>query len=153
MSVCGTERIDRLREQQIQRIVEAEAVAAEWEGPPDLDAVLDFYNGLIDIVSGKVRQARGAVELNRALSQVIAGMWAALDDGRLRAEFELRYPGEAPHIVLPANPYAKFPTGLDAAAKPGLHLGVSPAAAARGGHVWCGRRVRGPRGPLLGQRV
>jgi hypothetical protein len=51
--------LDREREQQAARIAEAEAIVSEWTAPPDVDAALDFYTGLLDLVQGKVRQARG----------------------------------------------------------------------------------------------
>jgi hypothetical protein len=43
-----------------------------------------------------VRQARGTVELNRALGQVLAGLWAEVEPerDRLLVEFELRAPTE-----------------------------------------------------------
>ncbi len=85
------ERIDRQRAEQEQRIAEAEAVVSEWSGPPDVDAALDFYNGLVELVQGRIAQAEGAADLNQALRQVLAGLWVELeDDHLLRAEFQLR---------------------------------------------------------------
>jgi hypothetical protein len=43
-------------------------------GQPDLDAALDFYTGLVDLVRGKVTAATGAAELNAALATVLVGM-------------------------------------------------------------------------------
>jgi len=83
-------KFDADRERQQQRIAEAEAVAAEWSGPPDLDAALDFYNGLVDLTQGRVAKAQGALELNAALHDVLAGVWVKLDEGRLHAWFQLR---------------------------------------------------------------
>lgn len=92
----AVDSIDREREQQAARIAEAEAIVSEWTAPPDVDAALDFYTGLLDLVQGKVRQARGTVELNRALGQVLAGLWAEVEPerDRLLVEFELRAPTE-----------------------------------------------------------
>jgi hypothetical protein len=59
-----------------------------------VDAALDFYSGLVELVRGKVTAATGAAELNAALSTVLVGMWAEIDDGRLRAEFRLRVPDD-----------------------------------------------------------
>lgn len=72
-------------------VAQAEAVVGEWTGPPDVDAALDFYNGLVDFVTGHVQHARGAVELHRALSQVLTGLWAEVEPerDRLLVEFEL----------------------------------------------------------------
>jgi hypothetical protein len=83
-------KLDADRGQQQQRIAEAEAVVAEWSGPPDLDAALDFYNGLVDLTQGRVARAQGALELNAALHDVLAGVWMRLDEGRLHAWFQLR---------------------------------------------------------------
>ncbi|MEA2268867.1 MAG: hypothetical protein QOC64_1477, partial [Solirubrobacteraceae bacterium] len=54
-----------------------------------MDAALDLSTGLVDLVRGKVNAATGATELNAALSTVLVGMWAEIDDGRLIAEFGL----------------------------------------------------------------
>jgi hypothetical protein len=96
------ERIDGARAQQQQAISEAEAVLSEWTGPPDVDAALDYYNQLVDLIDGRVSQAEGAEALNAALADVLAGIWVRRDGDRLHAEFELR--------VLPDDPTA--PNGL-----------------------------------------
>ena len=93
------QRIDAEREAQSKVIAQAEAVVSEWTGPPDLDAALDFYRGLTDLVNGKVREARGAKELNDALHEVLAGIWASIhtgpiNTGRLQAAFESRVPAD-----------------------------------------------------------
>ncbi len=81
---------DREREEQQQTILEAEAVLSEWTGPPDVNAALDYYNAVVAMVDGKVRQAKGAQAMNAALHDVLAGIWTRLDGGHLHAEFELR---------------------------------------------------------------
>jgi site-specific DNA recombinase len=90
------ERIDQQRAEQEQAIQEAEAVVGEFSGPPDVDAALDFYGQLVDLVQGRIQKAEGARELNETLSTVVAGLWAEIeDDGeRLVVEFELVEPRE-----------------------------------------------------------
>src|SRR4051794_11527949 len=89
--------IDRERDAQQKLIAEAEAIVSEWSGPPDLDAALDFYRELVDLVNDKVRKARGAEALNAALREVLAAIYVGihtgpLNAGRLQAGFELRVP-------------------------------------------------------------
>jgi DNA invertase Pin-like site-specific DNA recombinase len=84
------ERIDRDRAATSSLVADAEAQLAEWTAQPALDALLDFYNGLRDVIAGRVKQAQGARELNTALADVLAGVWLGIDGGLLKAEFELR---------------------------------------------------------------
>jgi hypothetical protein len=145
------EGIDRDREAQARRIAEAESVVSEWTAPPDVDAALDFYTGLLDLVQGQVRQADGTAELNQALSTVLAGLWAEVepDRDRLLVEFELRVPtkdrlfGGVP--VLPM--FRHRPTlpprhlgDLDVEPKPGLIPSCGSSRSARRS-----RRRRSPR--------
>jgi hypothetical protein len=95
------ERMDARREAQQQRVVDAEAVLAEWAPPPNLNAALEFYSELLDLVQGRVKKAQGARELNEALASVLVGLWCWIEDGRLRVEFELRKP---PEMILPNDP-------------------------------------------------
>lgn len=93
-------RIDRERDAQAQAIAEAEAVVGEWSGPPDFDAALDWYGGLVELVRGRVAAAQGVRELNTALSSVIASIAMELVDGRLSATFRLHIPeGEEPGLA------------------------------------------------------
>jgi hypothetical protein len=87
------ERIDQQRAAQEKAIAEAEAIVSEWAGPSDIDAALDYYATVVDLVNGRIAKARGAVEINRALHDVIAGIWFEMDGDRLHAEFELRHTG------------------------------------------------------------
>jgi DNA invertase Pin-like site-specific DNA recombinase len=89
------ERIDRERDAQQQAITEAEAIIAEWSGPPDVDAALDYYGEIVDLVRGRIARAEGAEALNRALAQVLTGLWIGLDGDELHADFELRITDEA----------------------------------------------------------
>jgi DNA invertase Pin-like site-specific DNA recombinase len=94
------ERIDAKREAQANRIAEAEAVVAEWTAPPNIDATLDFYSDLVDLVQGRVSKAIGVRELNDALRGVLAGLWCEIEPerDRLLVQFELR---EQPAVKLP----------------------------------------------------
>ena len=94
------ERIDSERKTQRHVVEKAEAVASEWQGQLDVDGALDFYTELVALVRGKVNAATGAAELNAALSTVLVGMWAEVEDGRLVADFRLRVPdGDEPGIA------------------------------------------------------
>jgi site-specific DNA recombinase len=83
------EKINRERDEHERAIEQAEAVLSEWSGPPDVNAALDFYNRLVDHVQGRIKKAEGAHELNAALTTVVAGLWALIEDDQLRVEFEL----------------------------------------------------------------
>ena len=88
------ERIDRDRERVLDGIRDSEARLSEWTPSPDVDAALDFYNRIVDLIQGRVNQAKGAQELNAALADVLSGIWMSLEDnGVLRAQFALREPG------------------------------------------------------------
>ncbi len=90
------EPIDRERAGQQQAIDEAEAVLGEWSGPPDLDAALVYYHAIVELAQGRIQKAQGAVDLNLALHQVLAGLWAEIEEDRERllVEFELLQPKE-----------------------------------------------------------
>lgn len=79
LALESVDRIDKKREAQQQRIAEVEAVVAEWAGPPDVDAVLDYYNAIADVVTGQIAKADGARELGRALGSVLAGLWIEVE--------------------------------------------------------------------------
>ena len=72
-----------------QAVRDAEARAAEWTGTASVDATLDYYNAVVDLIDGKVKEAHGAREVNVALASMIRGIWMAVANGRLRAEFQL----------------------------------------------------------------
>ena len=78
------ERIESQRDQQQQAISEAEAVAAEWTGSPDLDATLDYYNKIVGVIQGRIKNAEGARQLGQALSSVLAGLWMEFETERDR---------------------------------------------------------------------
>ena len=87
-------RIDQQREVQRRQIEQGEAVLGEWEGPPDVDAALDFYGELVELVQGRIKHASGAADMHRALGQVLAGLWVEIDGDRLMADFRLRVTDE-----------------------------------------------------------
>ena len=90
------ERIDQRRQAQAYRIEQGEAMLSESSGSPDVDAALDFYDRIADVVSGRIREAPGIEELNAALASVLAGLWCELDPDRtyqrLLVQFALRAP-------------------------------------------------------------
>lgn len=89
-------RIDREIEKQQQAVSEADALLSEFSCPPDVDAALEYYSEVADVVQGKIRNARGAREINQALHGMLAGIWFDLEPerDRLLAEFELCCPPE-----------------------------------------------------------
>ena len=92
-------KIDGELEDQRRRIEEGEAVVSEHTGPPDVDEVLDFYNRLVDHVHGRIEKADGARELNDALSTVVAGLWAEIEEDRERLLVEFELVGEWKHTL------------------------------------------------------
>ena len=96
------ERIDQERESRRRDLEDAEAQLAEHKPTPDVDAALDYYNSLRDVIAGRIASAKSAHDLNAALHDVLGGMWMALEDPQwanpepgekvLRAEFALRKP-------------------------------------------------------------
>jgi DNA invertase Pin-like site-specific DNA recombinase len=98
------QRIDSERERQRHVPRDFKAVADEWAGPPDVSEALDFYNRLVEFVHREVNPASGAVELHRALYQVLAGVWASIDGETLHAQFELRVAGEGHSAKLANGP-------------------------------------------------
>jgi len=115
--------IDAKREAQQQRIREAEAILAEWTAPADVNQALDFYNALLDVIQGHIKQADGARELNEVLATVLAGMWCELRDGRLLVEFGLR--AQARRGSLPPTEGPSYNPGLIGAAKLAAELASS----------------------------
>ncbi len=83
-------RIDRKIGAQQQKIREAEAMTAEWDSPPDVNAALDYYSKLVDAIRGKVAGTDGVEAVNAALMTVVAGIWLSYDGKRLKASFALR---------------------------------------------------------------
>jgi hypothetical protein len=92
-------------------IAGAEAVLSEWSGSADVDAMIDYYKQITDVIGSRVAQATGVEQLNVALHDVLGAIWMALeapdwpnplpDDQILRAEFALRKPTGALAILAP----------------------------------------------------
>jgi len=99
-------RIDGELLAQEKTIRESEARLAEWRADPDVDEVVAFYEGLVALIQGRVDQAEGASELNAVLHDVLGGIWMAVADGQLKAEFALRKP-----IGHDGNILTAIPTG------------------------------------------
>jgi DNA invertase Pin-like site-specific DNA recombinase len=100
-------KLDRQCDQAREEIAEAEAVLSEFSAPPDVDAALDFYNELVDVVTGRIERATSAEALNAALASVLSGLWCELDpdhdNRRLLVRFALRAP-ERPIRLLDGTP-------------------------------------------------
>jgi hypothetical protein len=122
LSLEAVDQVDGLREHHGRALAEAEAVLGEWTGSRDVDAALDFYNQLADLVQGQLRNARGAEDLNRTLHGVLAGIWFGMEPKRERllAEFELRNPSD---VRLPDGSTPMFSTrpSLPPAKTPVIH--------------------------------
>src|SRR5262249_27467540 len=96
----AVERIDQQREALETLVSDAEARLGEWSAAPGADAVLDWYTGIRDLVTGKIAKAAAAGEVATALRDVLAGVWMELcepdyvplhpGEKVLRAEFALR---------------------------------------------------------------
>jgi hypothetical protein len=85
LALEAVEDLDRERAEQTQRLADAEAILAEHD--TDQDAVLT--EALVESFRSRLTDADRAPALIAALAASLAGLWASLDDGRLRAEFEL----------------------------------------------------------------
>jgi hypothetical protein len=53
------------------------------------DAVLDYYDGIVALVQGKVKQAAGVAELDAALHDTLVGVWLAYDGERMSADVRM----------------------------------------------------------------
>ena len=87
-----------------RRSSEAEALVSEWSGPPDVDAALDFYTELVDLVQGRIQQGRGCSRTAaEALHQVLAGLWAEIEEDRDRLLVEFELVGQPRQYVTPGG--------------------------------------------------
>ena len=86
--LSAVDRLDGQAATLVSRIADAEALLGEWQ-EADRDDALALLHGLRDVVQGKVANAEGTVALHDALASVLSGIWASLDDGRLRVEFRM----------------------------------------------------------------
>jgi DNA invertase Pin-like site-specific DNA recombinase len=88
------ERIDDDRVSLRRDIDDARSALGEWSAQLDANAIVAFYQGLVDLVTGKVANADGAAEVNRALHESLTGVWLAYDGKTLTAEVRLRPTGD-----------------------------------------------------------
>jgi DNA invertase Pin-like site-specific DNA recombinase len=88
------ERIDQERKSRAREIENAEAQLAEWTASLSADAVLDFYNGVVDVIQGRVAKAQGIAEVNQALHDSLLGVWLGYDGKTLSADIRLRPTGD-----------------------------------------------------------
>jgi DNA invertase Pin-like site-specific DNA recombinase len=94
------ERMDAKRKSQAETIADAEAMVAEFATTPNVNAALDAYSELLDLINGRVGKAQGAQELNEALGGLLVGLWCQIDQDILRVEFEL-HTANSGEFVLP----------------------------------------------------
>jgi len=83
------EQMDQERESLRERIADAEAMAAEWDGPPDANEMLDFYVDVAGQLHDRIATAEGAA-VATALHDALAGMWLEIEEGWLLVEFAYR---------------------------------------------------------------
>ena len=53
----------------------------EWTAEPDVNAALDYYNGIVDLIEGRIQKAQGAAALNVALRDLLASVSVDLVPG------------------------------------------------------------------------
>jgi hypothetical protein len=129
------ERIDKHREAQGAPDRQAEAMVAEWTAPADVDAVLDFYNRLVDTIQGRVSKASGVREVERGASS--RPRWPVVRDGARAGAAA----GAVPALRATDRPVAGrvAPAG-GAAGRPSLPpASAGRASAGRAGCVFHGR--------------
>jgi DNA invertase Pin-like site-specific DNA recombinase len=91
--------LDTERDTQERAIGEAEAALSEFTGEADADAVLDFYNGLRDLVTGKIAKAQGVAEINAVLHDHLTGIWLRFDGATLDAQVKVRMVGQLADVT------------------------------------------------------
>jgi hypothetical protein len=101
-------RLDDERDVLSAQIADAEAVAAEWEEADDSD-IGDAVNLLRAIQEADTAQA-----LNVALSRALAGIYARITDGVLRAEFDLAADLGTDHRGMMHLLHYAHPVGIEA---------------------------------------
>ena len=77
---------------QAQAVAAAQARVEEWTLAPNaFDAALEFFTEVRDLITGRIRQARSTAALTAALSDLLLGVWADVDDAdTVRARVVLR---------------------------------------------------------------
>ena len=74
---------------EAQRVADAAQLQAdEFAGEPSIDAALDFFNNIADVIEGKIMKAEGMAELNATLRGLLEAAWLDIDDRkRIAASF------------------------------------------------------------------
>lgn len=72
----------------------AEQRLEDWPTAPDVDAALEFYCQLNDVITGQLPATAGARELNAALRTVLEGAWLGYENDDLLGSFKLRVTDE-----------------------------------------------------------
>jgi hypothetical protein len=88
------ERIDRDLASRTRQIAELEAQLEEWTAQLSADGILDFYNGIVDLVKGRIARAKGIAEINAALHDSLTGVWLSYDGETLTADVSFRPTGD-----------------------------------------------------------
>jgi hypothetical protein len=71
-------------------VAEAEARVAEWTAHPDVDAALDYYAQVYELINGRLAKARGAAEVNAALRELLADLTVDVRGDVIVVRFVLR---------------------------------------------------------------
>jgi hypothetical protein len=80
---------------QERRLREAEARAQEWAAEPAIDAALDYYNGLVELVRGQIARASGTAEVRAALHQAVAVIYVRASYNGFTVDIRLKDGGRA----------------------------------------------------------
>jgi hypothetical protein len=101
------EVIERDREDQRAVIHDAEARVGEWIVDPAVDAVLDFYNGIVGTIRDRLRRSVGADDMRAALHDLLEGVWMRVDPttGDFHARFCVRVPDDLRARLAPEFDY------------------------------------------------
>jgi DNA invertase Pin-like site-specific DNA recombinase len=83
-------RYESQRAEALARVSDAEARVAEFTPEPDAEAAQRYWDGIRDLIAGRVERVEGAVEINAAIRDLLAGAWAVDTGQGLRVQFVLR---------------------------------------------------------------
>jgi len=67
------QRMEADRDDHARAIADAEQRLTNWSADPDLDAALDAYNRIADLIAGRIGQAKGIAALNVAMRDLLDG--------------------------------------------------------------------------------
>jgi hypothetical protein len=115
ISAVGMEVIERIDAEIIlstTSIRDLESQLEEWQGPPVVDDLLDYYSQVRDVIGGVINQAQGVQDINGGLHRVMSGVWIEMGEDRMRAELALKErlgkPGEFLHYAYPPQQRIPF---------------------------------------------